>query len=181
MAEAEMPTPHRRMYRTCRTPQNDPNDLHAPSATNVDDPTTCGASDEPAFDGFGIAPAGDKIVALEKAPWVCGSARPAGTIRPERARGTGSSIPPDGRSAAGTDRFDELRFYADHFDTVEVNSTFYGQPRPDVTARGRRRRRAGFEFSLKLYQKFTHPQMFKEAAVKRAPGAEGSLLDLLAK
>jgi len=29
--------------------------------------------------------------------------------------------------------FDELSFYAEHFDTVEVNSTFYGQPRPDVT------------------------------------------------
>ena len=28
--------------------------------------------------------------------------------------------------------FDELAFYADHFNTVEVNSTFYGQPRPDV-------------------------------------------------
>ena len=25
------------------------------------------------------------------------------------------------------------RFYAEHFDTVEVNSTFYGQPRPDVS------------------------------------------------
>src|SRR5882762_10253126 len=29
--------------------------------------------------------------------------------------------------------FDELSYYAEHFDTVEVNSTFYGQPRPDVT------------------------------------------------
>ena len=27
--------------------------------------------------------------------------------------------------------FDELAFYAEHFDTVEVNSTFYGQPRAD--------------------------------------------------
>ena len=29
--------------------------------------------------------------------------------------------------------FDELAFYAEHFDTVEVNSTFYGQPRAEVT------------------------------------------------
>ena len=29
--------------------------------------------------------------------------------------------------------FDELAFYAEHFDTVEVNSTFYGQPRAEVS------------------------------------------------
>ena len=34
---------------------------------------------------------------------------------------------------AGTDQFDELAFYAEHFNTVEVNTTFYGQPRPEVT------------------------------------------------
>jgi uncharacterized protein YecE (DUF72 family) len=82
---------------------------------------------------------------------------------------------------AGTDRFDELRFYAEHFDTVEVNSTFYGQPRAEVTRGWADRTPAAFDFSLKLYQKFTHPRMFKEAALKRAPGAEGSLLDLLAE
>jgi uncharacterized protein YecE (DUF72 family) len=38
----------------------------------------------------------------------------------------------------------------------------------------------GFEFSLKLYQKFTHPKMFRDAALARAPGADGSLLDWLA-
>jgi uncharacterized protein YecE (DUF72 family) len=82
---------------------------------------------------------------------------------------------------AGTAGFDELRFYAEHFDTVEVNSTFYGQPRADVTAGWTARTPAGFRFSLKLYQKFTHPKMFKEAALKTAPGSEGPLLDLLAQ
>jgi uncharacterized protein YecE (DUF72 family) len=81
----------------------------------------------------------------------------------------------------GTDTFDELRYYAEHFDTVEVNSTFYGQPRTEVTSRWAERTPPGFEFSLKLYQKFTHPKMFREAALKRAPGAEGSLLDWLAQ
>ena len=81
---------------------------------------------------------------------------------------------------AGTDRFDELRFYAEHFDTVEVNSTFYGQPRAPVTSGWAARTPANFDFSLKLYQKFTHPTMFREAALKRAPGSEGTLLDLLA-
>ena len=80
-----------------------------------------------------------------------------------------------------TDRFDELTFYAEHFDTVEVNSTFYGQPRADVTGGWAARTPSGFDFSLKLYQKFTHPKMFKEAALKSAPGAEGELLDLLAQ
>jgi uncharacterized protein YecE (DUF72 family) len=82
---------------------------------------------------------------------------------------------------AGTDRFDELAFYAEHFDTVEVNSTFYGQPRADVTRGWAARTPARFDFSLKLYQKFTHPKMFKAAALKSAPGAEGELLDLLAQ
>lgn len=82
---------------------------------------------------------------------------------------------------AGTASFDELRFYAEHFDTVEVNSTFYGQPRAEVTAGWAARTPPGFEFSLKLYQKFTHPKMFREAALKSAPGSEGALLDLLAQ
>ncbi|MGH6690405.1 MAG: DUF72 domain-containing protein [Gammaproteobacteria bacterium] len=82
---------------------------------------------------------------------------------------------------AGTKDFDELRFYAAHFNTVEVNSTFYGQPRADVTRAWAERTPGGFEFSLKLYQKFTHPKMFKEQALKSAPGSEGPLLDLLAQ
>jgi uncharacterized protein YecE (DUF72 family) len=58
--------------------------------------------------------------------------------------------------------FDELAYYAAHFDTVEVNSTFYGQPRAEVTRGWAERTPAGFEFSVKLYQKFTHPEMFKD-------------------
>jgi uncharacterized protein YecE (DUF72 family) len=81
----------------------------------------------------------------------------------------------------GTKDFDELRFYAEHFDTVEVNSTFYGQPRAEVTRSWADRTPPGFEFSVKLYQKFTHPKMFKETALKAAPGAGGSLLDALAQ
>ena len=82
---------------------------------------------------------------------------------------------------AGTDRFDELAFYAEHFDTVEVNTTFYGQPRAEVSAGWAARTPANFEFSMKLFQKFTHPRMFKDAELKKAPGAGGSLLDLLAQ
>jgi len=81
----------------------------------------------------------------------------------------------------GTKDFDELRFYAEHFDTVEVNSTFYGMPRAEVARQWASRTPAGFEFSLKLYQKFTHPRMFREAALKTAPGGDGPLLDALAE
>ena len=98
-------------------------------------------------------------------------------------RGTWNGLfyPASRSKRAGTAGFDELRFYAEHFDTVEVNSTFYGQPRPEVTRAWSERTPSGFEFSLKLYQKFTHPKMFKEAALKAAPGSEGPLLELLAQ
>jgi uncharacterized protein YecE (DUF72 family) len=97
-------------------------------------------------------------------------------------RGTWNGLfyPKTRSKKAGTAGFDELRFYAEHFDTVEVNTTFYGQPRPDVTADWASRTPAVFAFSLKLYQKFTHPKMFREAALRTAPGSEGALLDLLA-
>jgi uncharacterized protein YecE (DUF72 family) len=63
----------------------------------------------------------------------------------------------------GRGKFDELEFYAEHFDTVEINSTFYRTPMP-ATAKGwADRTPSGFEFSLKLYQKFTHPEMFHKA------------------
>ena len=65
--------------------------------------------------------------------------------------------------------FDELTFYAEHFNTVEVNSTFYGQPRADVCRGWAARTPDDFEFSVKLYQKFTHPRMFEERVVKSLP------------
>lgn len=59
--------------------------------------------------------------------------------------------------------FDELTFYSEHFDTVEVNSSFYRVPSVDTVRGWARRTPADFEFSLKLYQKFTHPDMFLKA------------------
>jgi uncharacterized protein YecE (DUF72 family) len=72
---------------------------------------------------------------------------------------------PPGRGRSSS--FDELSYYAEHFDTVEVNSTFYGQPRAEVTRGWAERTPAGFEFSVKLYQKFTHPRMYKDR-IRRA-------------
>ena len=47
-------------------------------------------------------------------------------------RGTWNGVfyPPARKRPKG---FDELAFYAEHFNTVEVNSTFYGQPRTAVS------------------------------------------------
>jgi uncharacterized protein YecE (DUF72 family) len=63
-----------------------------------------------------------------------------------------------GRRAGGATkpRFDELAYYAEHFDTVEINTTFYGQPRAPVAQTWVDRTPAGFEFSLKLYRGLTH-------------------------
>lgn len=56
--------------------------------------------------------------------------------------------------------FDELAYYAEHFSTVEVNSTFYRPPEPTTSESWLRRTPPSFGFSVKLYQKFTHPDMF---------------------
>jgi len=58
--------------------------------------------------------------------------------------------------------FDELGFYAERFNTVEVNSTFYGQPRANVSLAWVKRTPPGFEFAVKLYQKFTHPDLVSD-------------------
>jgi uncharacterized protein YecE (DUF72 family) len=63
----------------------------------------------------------------------------------------------------GRGKVDELTFYAEHFDTVEINSTFYRVPTIEAVKGWAGRTPPGFEFSLKLYQKFTHPAMFHEA------------------
>jgi uncharacterized protein YecE (DUF72 family) len=66
--------------------------------------------------------------------------------------------------ARRTKGFDELAYYAEHFDTVEVNSTFYRVPEPDLSLSWLRRTPASFLFSAKLYQKFTHPDMYLSRA-----------------
>jgi uncharacterized protein YecE (DUF72 family) len=63
----------------------------------------------------------------------------------------------------GGRKLDELAFYAEHFNTVEINTTFYGVPSLTTTRGWARRTPQDFEFSLKLFQKFTHPEMFHDA------------------
>jgi uncharacterized protein YecE (DUF72 family) len=56
--------------------------------------------------------------------------------------------------------FNELTYYAEHFDTVEVNSTFYRMPDPGLTLGWIARTPPAFQFSVKLFQKFTHPDLY---------------------
>ena len=75
----------------------------------------------------------------------------------------GIFYPRAGQRPRGRGKFDELRFYAEHFDTVEINSTFYRIPAATTAASWAKRTPPRFEFALKLFQKFTHPDMFHKA------------------
>ena len=55
---------------------------------------------------------------------------------------------------------DDLAYYAERFDTVEVNSTFYRVQSPQTALSWARRTPRDFLFSIKLFQKFTHPELY---------------------
>jgi len=67
--------------------------------------------------------------------------------------------------------FDELAYMARYFRCVEVNSSFYRPPAARTTASWVRRTPPSFEFTFKLYQRFTHererPWSPEEAATFR--------------
>lgn len=71
-------------------------------------------------------------------------------------RGTWNGLFYPPRGTKGFRASDELAYYADHFETVEVNATFYRPPAPATTARWVAETPPRFEFSLKLHQRFTH-------------------------
>jgi uncharacterized protein YecE (DUF72 family) len=80
-------------------------------------------------------------------------------------KGTWNGVfyPAAGTPGRGKGSFDQLAFYAEHFDTVEINSSFYRVPSVATSKSWVRRTPVAFEFSLKLFQKFTHPEMFQKA------------------
>jgi uncharacterized protein YecE (DUF72 family) len=91
-----------------------------------------------------------------------------------RGAWNGVFYPP--RGTRGFRAGDELAFYAEHFDTVEVNSTFYRPPEAGITARWVAQTPAGFEFSVKLHQKFTHATpVARETHARRANRAPTAL------
>jgi uncharacterized protein YecE (DUF72 family) len=60
-------------------------------------------------------------------------------------------------------KINELEYYSQFFNTVELNSSFYRPPNPGFAENWVRRTPDDFKFAVKLWQKFTHPKMYREA------------------
>ena len=58
---------------------------------------------------------------------------------------------------------DKLSFYAEYFNTVEINSSFYRPPNQYAAKAWASKVPPEFRFTAKLWQKFTHPKMFEQA------------------
>jgi len=65
-------------------------------------------------------------------------------------------------------KINELDYYSQFFNTVEINSSFYRPPDPGVVYNWAKRVPANFLFTMKLWQKFTHPKMYEEATGQEA-------------
>lgn len=68
----------------------------------------------------------------------------------------------------GKKRVDELEFYANYFHTVEINSTFYRSASPDMSRGWAERTPPNFVFTVKAWQKFTHPNKLGEGGARAA-------------
>lgn len=58
---------------------------------------------------------------------------------------------------------DRLAYYAQQFDTVEVNGSFYQLPKPDLMERWRDMVPDHFRFTLKIWRAVTHVQKLRNA------------------
>jgi len=67
-----------------------------------------------------------------------------------------------------TGKINELEYYSQFFNTVEINSSFYRPPNPSYVYNWVRRVPKDFLFTAKLWQKFTHPKMYEEATGEEA-------------
>jgi len=65
-------------------------------------------------------------------------------------------------------KINELEYYSQFVNTVEVNSSFYRPPNPGFAENWVRRTPKDFKFAVKLWQKFTHPKMYQEATGEHA-------------
>ncbi len=60
-------------------------------------------------------------------------------------------------------KINELEYYSQFFNTVEINSSFYRPPNPGYVDNWVRLTPEDFLFAVKLWQKFTHPRMYEAA------------------
>ena len=65
-------------------------------------------------------------------------------------------------------KINELEYYSQFFSTVEINSSFYRPPNPEYVRNWASRTPENFLFTVKLWQKFTHPKMYEETSGKEA-------------
>jgi len=65
-------------------------------------------------------------------------------------------------------KINELEYYSQFFNTVEINSSFYRPPNPMYVYNWAKRVPDDFLFTVKLWQKFTHPKMYQEATGEEA-------------
>jgi uncharacterized protein YecE (DUF72 family) len=65
-------------------------------------------------------------------------------------------------------KINELEYYSQFFNTVEINSSFYRPPDPGYVYNWAKRVPPDFRFAVKLWQKFTHPEMYREATGEAA-------------
>jgi uncharacterized protein YecE (DUF72 family) len=65
-------------------------------------------------------------------------------------------------------KINELEYYSQYFNTVELNSSFYRPPNPGYVYNWAKRTPADFRFAVKLWQKFTHPKMYEQATGNEA-------------
>ncbi len=66
----------------------------------------------------------------------------------------------------GTRPADFLSFYSRHFDTVEVNATYYRVPPPSTLERMERKTPPGFRFMVKVNQAMTHERSLEAGLVR---------------
>ncbi|MFC1907203.1 DUF72 domain-containing protein [Chloroflexota bacterium] len=60
-------------------------------------------------------------------------------------------------------KIDELEYYSQFFNAVEINSSFYRPPNPGYVHNWAKKVPDNFLFAVKLWQKFTHPKMYENA------------------
>jgi len=60
-------------------------------------------------------------------------------------------------------KINELEYYSQFFNAVEINSSFYRPLNPGYVYNWVKRVPEDFLFTVKLWQKFTHPKMYQEA------------------
>jgi uncharacterized protein YecE (DUF72 family) len=65
-------------------------------------------------------------------------------------------------------RIKELEYYSRFFRAVEINSSFYSPPNPGYVYNWVKQVPDDFLFTVKLWQKFTHPKMFTESTGRDA-------------